>query len=63
MSTIIKKDIIQSPAKYFDNQSKSLEDRLSDVKLTAEQEDEIVADKTIKTIRDKYSAYKVKLEE
>ena len=53
MSNIIKKDIIQSPDKYFDNQSKSLEDRLADVKLTLEQENEIVADKTIKTIRDK----------
>ncbi|WP_298899779.1 hypothetical protein [uncultured Psychroserpens sp.] len=53
MSNIIKKGIIQSPIEYFDHQSKSLEERLEDVKLTEEQENEIVADKTVKTIREK----------
>ncbi len=53
MSKIVKKDIIQSPVVYFDNQAKSLDDRLENVQLSVEQENEIIADKTVKTIRDK----------
>lgn len=53
MSDIIKKDIIVNPEIYFETQNQSLEKRLENVKLTQEEEDAIVASKTVKTIRDK----------
>lgn len=45
--------VITKPDLYFYTQQKSLEQRLDIVKLSEEEEDSIVASKTIKTIRDK----------
>ncbi|EKT3957115.1 hypothetical protein NTJ28_001088 [Flavobacterium psychrophilum] len=53
MSDITKKEIIVSPDYYFAAQKKTLEHRVSEIKLTNEEEEEIIAKKTTKTIRDK----------
>ena len=53
MSNIGKKEIITSPELYFTAQKKTLELRIEEVNLSKEEEEQIVADKTIKTIRDK----------
>lgn len=53
MNEIIKKDIIQSPLVYFDKKAKSFDERIEEVKLSKQQETEIIAEKTVKTIRDK----------
>ncbi|MDK2978828.1 MAG: hypothetical protein PWP52_1542 [Bacteroidales bacterium] len=45
--------IITNPDMYFYTQQKSLEQRLEKVSLSGEEENSIVAEKTIKTIRDK----------
>jgi len=53
MSDLIKKQIIDTPDYYFNTQRKALEQRLDGVKLSSEQESEIIKSKTFKTIRDK----------
>lgn len=45
--------VITKPDLYFYTQQRSLEQRLEMVKLSQEEEDAIVASKTIKTVRDK----------
>jgi hypothetical protein len=45
--------VITKPDLYFYTQQRSLEQRLEKVKLSQEEEDSIVASKTIKTVRDK----------
>lgn len=45
--------VITKPDLYFYTQRKSLEQRIENVKLTQEEENSILASKTIKTVRDK----------
>ncbi|WP_026463474.1 hypothetical protein [Adhaeribacter aquaticus] len=53
ISDIAKRSIIEHPEHYFNAQKKSLEQKLDGVKLTPEEESEIIKSKTTKTIRDK----------
>ena len=45
--------IVTNPEFYFHTQYLSLEQRLENIKLNKEEEDAIIASKTVKTIRDK----------
>jgi len=50
---LIKKDIIEYPIEYFDLQNKSLNDRLNNIKLSKEDEENIIKKHSINTIREK----------
>ncbi|WP_217557806.1 hypothetical protein [Vibrio metschnikovii] len=50
---LIKKEIISHPEHYFGAQSKSLDARISEVKLSEEQENEVAKEHTKKFLRDK----------
>ncbi|WP_208431179.1 hypothetical protein, partial [Klebsiella spallanzanii] len=52
-SELVKIEIIKSPDYYFNAQSKSLESRLENVKLSEEEEKDISTAHTKKLIRDK----------
>lgn len=52
MKNTEKKDIIISPAIFFDTQKKGLAQRLKEVSISMEDEDEIISSKTTRTIRD-----------
>jgi len=57
---LIKKEILNHPEHYFSAQSKSLEARVSEVKLSEDEENEIVKDHTQKFVRDKVlGAFKI----
>ena len=52
-SKLVKKEIISSPTYYFSSQSKTLEHRLENIKLSDDEEEKIAAKYAEKTIRDK----------
>ena len=51
MSNILPQNILTSPDVYFKNKQKSLDERIQEVSLTTEEESNIIASKTAKTIR------------
>ncbi|WP_338378064.1 hypothetical protein [uncultured Flavobacterium sp.] len=54
MENIEKKEIISKSELYFKKQKENLDKRISEVKLSEKEEQEIIKSKTTKTIRDKF---------